>query len=61
MLTTTSAAVKPVTDSEKVTVKGIGEVVVGLLAVELMTTVGEVESIVKVFVLEAALAAEPET
>jgi hypothetical protein len=37
-------AVKPVTDSLKVALKGIGEVLVGLGAVELVETPGAIES-----------------
>ena len=60
--TVTSPDTKPVTFSEKVTVKGIGVVPVPpplAPAEELMTTVGRTVSTVKVFVFELALTAEP--
>jgi hypothetical protein len=53
--TVTSAAVKPVTDSEKVAITGIGLMLVGLLTVEVMLSVGLVVSTVKVLVLLSVL------
>jgi hypothetical protein len=55
-----SPATKPVTGSEKLTVRGIGLVLVGSLARELMATVGRTESTVKVMVALFALTLAPE-
>jgi hypothetical protein len=59
LVTLTRLAEKPVTGSENVTVNGMGDVAVGLVAVVLRVAVGAVASTVKVVVVLLALTAWP--